>query len=388
MKKIAILGSTGSIGTQTLEVIDWHPQLFQAELLCGNKNISLLYQQVDKYKPAYVVILDKLAGEIFNREYSLPSNCQLLIGMEGLLEAIELADFDIVVTAVSGAVGLQPTIAAINKGAQIALANKETLVAAGQLVMELAKEKNISILPVDSEHSAIFQCLKGETVKAVDKLVLTASGGPFRGYRKEELAGVTPKQALKHPKWNMGAKISIDSATLMNKGLEVIEAKWLFGVEGDQIEVVVHPQSIIHSMVQYQDKSIIAHLGPTDMKIPIQYALTYPERISAQTRQADLTEIATLTFEKPDHETFPALTLAYRALKTGGTMPVVLNAVNEEAVSLFLQNKLSFLEIPQLVNQVMDQHAITVAPSLAEIINADSQARVIARSYVEKGGVG
>ncbi|MDW7676015.1 MAG: 1-deoxy-D-xylulose-5-phosphate reductoisomerase, partial [Bacillota bacterium] len=285
MKRIAILGSTGSIGTQTLDVINWHPDLFKVELISANKNITLLSEQIDSYKPQYAVVIDQAEGEKLVKQYS-GHYTKILVGMDGLMEAIDRCDFHTIVTAFSGAVGLKPTIAAINKGADIALANKETLVAAGKLVMGLARAKGVKIIPVDSEHSAIFQCLQGEEMSEVEKLILTASGGPFRGYKKNELRNITPNQALKHPKWNMGAKISIDSATLMNKGLEVIEACWLFGLDADKVEVVVHPQSIVHSLVEYKDGSILAHLGVTDMRIPIQYALSYPRRL--ETKLANL----------------------------------------------------------------------------------------------------
>lgn len=383
MKKIGILGSTGSIGTQTLTVVDWYSHLFKVEILTANTNIKLLSQQIEKYKPRFAVVLDHKSGQKLIKACK-NSYTEIVLGMDGLMEVLDKADYQQLVTAVSGAIGLKPTMAAINKGVDIALANKETLVAAGEIVMELAKEKKVKIIPVDSEHSAIFQCLNGEKISEVHKVILTASGGPFKGYSFEQLAKITPEKALKHPKWNMGSKISIDSATLMNKGLEVIEAKWLFALELDKIEVVVHPQSIIHSMVQFADWSIIAQLGPTDMKIPIQYALTYPARLTTGIKPIDLTEIAQFNFEAPNNEVFPALDLAYQALKVGGTMPAVLNGANEIAVSLFLSNKISFLEIPCLVHQVMTNHKPIDKPSLEEILLADEEARLKAKQYVEQ----
>lgn len=380
MRKIAILGSTGSIGTQTLTIVDWHPQSFQVELISANKNVQLLEQQIEKYRPTYAVVLDEEAAEQINIS-CLNTKTKLYVGMEGLLEALEKADYNLVVTALSGAAGIEPTITAINQKADIALANKETLVAAGEIVMKLAKEKNVNIIPVDSEHSAIFQCLRGEKLADVNKLILTASGGPFRGFKREQLTNILPEDALKHPKWDMGMKISIDSATLMNKGLEVIEARWLFGISGENIDVIVHPQSIIHSMVQYNDGSIIAQLGPTDMKIPIQYALTYPLRGESQLEKLDITKIRQFTFETPNTQVFPALTLAYQALEKGGTMPAVLNAANEVAVSLFLNREISFLEITQLVKTVIGQHKSITNPDLKTILEVDRDARILAKQY-------
>jgi 1-deoxy-D-xylulose-5-phosphate reductoisomerase len=385
MKKIAILGSTGSIGTQTLSVVDWHPDLFCIELICTNTNIELLKKQIIKFSPAYAVVIDEIAGRKLARDFQ-SSRTQIVIGMEGLLEVLEIADYDMLLTAVSGAIGLRPTIAAINKGVDIALANKETLVAAGEIVMALAQTKKVKIIPVDSEHSAIFQCLQGEKLADVHKLILTASGGPFKGMSLSELTKITPQEALKHPKWNMGTKISIDSATLMNKGLEIIEARWLFGLEHPQLDVVVHPQSIIHSMVQFVDGSLIAHLGPADMRIPIQYALTFPNRLDTKIELLDLTRIAQLTFEEPDREAFPALDLAYQALQIGGTMPAILNGANEIAVSLFLENKISFLEIPQLIDQVMKSHKMILKPDLNQVLAADQEARILAKQYAIKVG--
>jgi 1-deoxy-D-xylulose-5-phosphate reductoisomerase len=381
MKRIAILGSTGSIGTQTLSVIDWHQDKFNVELICTNTNVELLKKQINKFTPAYAVVINEAAGKQLAREFH-SSHTQIVIGMEGLLEVLEVANYDMLLTAVSGAIGLRPTITAINKGVDIALANKETLVAAGEIVMALAQRKKVKIIPVDSEHSAIFQCLQGEKLSDVHKLILTASGGPFKGMPLSQLTNITPAEALKHPKWNMGAKISIDSATLMNKGLEIIEARWLFGFDQSQINVVVHPQSIVHSMVQFVDGSVIAHLGPTDMRIPIQYALTFPNRLDTKIESLDLTRIVGLTFEEPDREAFPALDLAYLAIQTGGTMPAVLNGANEIAVSLFMEKKISFLEIPQLIKQVMKSHQAMQKPTLAQVLAADQEARLLAQQFV------
>ena len=371
-KNIAILGSTGSIGRQTLQVVDMFPGEFQIVALAAGSNAALLAEQVRKYQPKLVAIMD---------EARLPELKQALAGMdveiscglEGLTAVAIYPTSQVLVTAVSGRIGLVPTLQAIRAGKHIALANKETLVAAGSLVMREAQKYNVSIIPVDSEHSAIFQCLEQES-KVVSRLLLTASGGPFRGKCKADLANVTRDMALRHPNWNMGAKITIDSATLMNKGLEVIEAFWLFGVNWEQIRVVVHPQSIIHSMVEYQDGSVLAHLGQADMRIPIQYALTYPERRPNKLEKLDLVG-KTLTFEDPDLSSFPALGLAFAAGRGGGSLPAVLNAANEIAVNLFLAQKISFVAITDLVEKVMAKHTIISDPNLEEILLADAWAR-------------
>lgn len=355
MKKISILGSTGSIGTQTLEIVEKNNEL-QVIGLTTNTNIEKLYEQILKFNPKVVAVMDeKKALELKSK---VNKEITVLSGMEGLIAVATLAEVDTVVTAVVGMIGLRPTVEAIKASKNIALANKETLVTAGSFIMPLAKEMNISILPVDSEHSAIFQALNGEKLNALETIWLTASGGPFRGKKKDELEKITVEEALKHPNWSMGNKITIDSATLMNKGLEVIEAKWLFDVECDQIKVVIHPQSIIHSMVEFVDSSVIAQLGLPDMKLPIQYALYYPNRQVNTFRRLNLAEIGQLTFEEPDFENFPCLKLAYEALGIGGTMPTVLNAANELVVSKFLNRQIGFLDIPKIIHFCMSKHDI------------------------------
>ncbi|NLP45816.1 MAG: 1-deoxy-D-xylulose-5-phosphate reductoisomerase [Epulopiscium sp.] len=366
MKKICILGSTGSIGTQTLEVVKRLSDI-QVVGLSVQKNIDLLEKQIYQFKPKKVAVMEEQkAQELQDRIHN--TGIEVLAGIEGLIEIAQMDEADLIVTAVVGMIGLRPTLAAIEAKKDIALANKETLVTAGALVMEAAKQNQVSIYPVDSEHSAIFQCLQGNDFKDISQLLLTASGGPFRRKTKKELHNVTKEQALKHPNWNMGAKITIDSATMMNKGLEVIEAKWLFDVELDQIQVLVHPQSIIHSMVEFQDGSIIAQLGEPDMRVPIQYALTYPKRQFNSFPKLDLLQRNKLTFEKPDKETFLCLALAYQALKEGGTMPTVLNAANEAVVAWFLEGKITFLEIPILIQEAMEHHKNIQNPSLEDIL--------------------
>lgn len=374
-KGIAVLGSTGSIGRQTLEVCASFPEEFKVVALTARHNIELLEQQIRKYKPKIVVVSDRQKGRLLrDRVADLP--VRVLLGSEHMAEAVVDQEVSTVVTAVSGAVGLLPTLEAIKAGKEIALANKETLVAAGELVMETVKEYNGRLLPVDSEHSALFQCLMGNRREEVHKLILTASGGPFRGWSREMLAKVTPQEALKHPSWSMGAKITIDSATLMNKGLEVIEARHLFQIDYDRIEVIVHPQSIIHSMVEYKDGAILAQLGAPDMRLPIQYALTWPHRWEGRTgTRLNLLQLKELTFEAPDDNTFPALKLAYEAGKEGGTMPTVLNAANEEAVHAFLRGEISFLAITEVVKRVLDQHRPIKKPDLKEILAVDAEAR-------------
>jgi len=372
IKNTAILGCTGSIGRQTLEVIDMFPDQFKVNALAAGGNAELLEQQARRYRPAMVAIMDE--KKAVQLQHALrPLNIEVLTGIEGLTAAAIQSPCDTVVTAVSGCIGLVPTLAAIRAGKTIALANKETLVAAGSLVMAEARKYGVEILPVDSEHSAIFQCLEREK-QAVSSLIVTASGGPFRGKSRLELKEVTCEMALSHPNWSMGAKITIDSATLVNKGLEVIEAHWLFGIEWDRVKVLVHPQSIIHSMVEYGDGSILAHLGNPDMRIPIQYALTYPKRSPNRLEKLNLVG-RTLTFEEPDLKTFPGLKLAVEAGQRGGTMPAVMNAVNEVAVSLFLQEKLRFLSITDLIEEVLSRHQVIENPDLGQILNADTWAR-------------
>ncbi|MGN0288278.1 MAG: 1-deoxy-D-xylulose-5-phosphate reductoisomerase [Lachnospiraceae bacterium] len=373
MKKIAILGSTGSIGTQTLEIVTANPDLEVVGLAAGN-NVDLLEKQIRQFKPRLAAMWsEKACQDLRGRISDLP--VKVVCGMDGLLEISTMPEVEILVTAIVGMIGIRPTIAAIEAGKDIALANKETLVTAGHLIMPLAKEKKVSILPVDSEHSAIFQSLKEESASQIEKILLTASGGPFRGKRKEELADMQVEDALKHPNWSMGKKITIDSSTLVNKGLEVIEAKWLFGVELEQIQVVVHPQSIIHSMVQFKDGGIIAQLGTPDMKLPIQYALFYPDRRPMEGRRVDFYELGQLTFEKPDMENFPGLKLAYEASDTGGSMPTVYNAANEKAVSLFLKKKISYLQITELIAEAMNNHSVIVNPTVEEILQAEAESK-------------
>ncbi|MDD5878705.1 MAG: 1-deoxy-D-xylulose-5-phosphate reductoisomerase, partial [Clostridiales bacterium] len=339
MKRITILGSTGSIGTQTLDVVRKNKDKFQVVAISANSSIDLLLEQIMEFSPKYVAVYNKESALKLKEMIPENINIEVLSGMDGLVKICQLEEVNVVLTAVVGMIGLVPTMAAIKAKKTIALANKETLVTAGELVMSEAKKNNVEILPVDSEHSAIFQCLNGERKQDIEKIILTASGGPFRGKKREELVNVTKNEALKHPNWDMGRKISIDSSTLMNKGLEVIEAKWLFDVDVEDIEVVVHPQSIIHSMVSFRDSSVISQMGCPDMRLPIEYALTYPERLKTDFERLDLAKVATLTFEKPDMETFPCLALAFKVLKLGGTYPAALNSANEFLVNEFLNDK-------------------------------------------------
>lgn len=373
MREISILGSTGSIGTQTLEVIE-HLGDIKVSGITGNHNIDLLEQQARKFRPCYVAVMDESRAKTL-RDRLCDINTKVLSGMEGLIAVATLDSVDTIVTSVVGNVGLKPTFEAISAGKNIALANKETLVSAGQLVMDLAKKKGISIYPVDSEHSAIFQSLQGNEGNPIRRILLTASGGPFRGKKKEDLMHVTAADALMHPNWSMGRKITIDSATLMNKGLEVMEAKWLFDVSENQIEVLVHPQSIMHSAVEYEDGAIIAQMGEPDMKVPIQYALTYPKRKRNPFPKVDFTQRNALTFEKPDMETFRCLALAYRALEIGGTLPAVLNGANEIAVEKFLNRKISFLQIPELIEQTMNAYTVKYDYTLEDLLEADDWAK-------------
>lgn len=371
VKKIAILGSTGSIGTQTLEIVRDNPDLQVVGLTAGT-NIDLLEKQVREFHPRLV----SLQSEADCKELKVrlaDIEVQIIPGMEGLLAVAEMEDSEIVVTAVVGMIGIQPTIAAIKKGKDIALANKETLVTAGHIIMPLAAKMGVLILPVDSEHSAIFQSLQGENKNTISKLLITASGGPFRGRTRQELALVQLEDALKHPNWSMGHKITIDSATLVNKGLEVMEAKWLFDVSLDQIQVVVHPQSIIHSMVEYVDGGIMAQLGTPDMKLPIQYALFYPDRRPMAGKRVDFYALGSITFEKPDMDTFVGLRLAMRAAEKGGSMPTVFNAANEKAVSLFLNKKIQFLQIPEIIEMCMDAHHRIENPNVEEILKIEQE---------------
>ena len=371
MKRIAILGSTGSIGTQTLEIVRANPDL-QVVALAAGTSVDKIEEQVREFHPLIVGMWsEQAANDLKARIADLP--VKVVSGMDGLLEIAVMPQSEVLVTAIVGMIGIRPTIAAIEAGKAIALANKETQVTAGHIIMPLAKKCNVPILPVDSEHSAIFQSLNGEPKERISKILLTASGGPFRGKTREQLQNIRVEDALKHPNWAMGRKITIDSSTLVNKGLEVMEAKWLFGVDLDQIQVVVHPQSIIHSMVEYVDGAIIAQLGTPDMKLPIQYALFYPDRRPMEGKRVDFFELGQITFEKPDIETFTGLKLAYRAMRTGGSLPTVYNAANEKAVSLFLDRKIGYLQIPELIEASMDQHKVITDPSVEQILETERQ---------------
>ena len=371
MKKIAILGSTGSIGTQTLEIVRENSDLQVVALAAGN-SVDLMEQQIREFKPRLAAMWSEKACEDLKTRVA-DLDVKVLCGMDGLLEIATMEESEILVTAIVGMIGIRPTIAAIEAGKDIALANKETLVTAGHIIMPLAKEKGISILPVDSEHSAIFQSLNGEKWEQIEKILLTASGGPFRGKTLEELKTMKVEDALKHPNWSMGRKITIDSSTLVNKGLEVIEAKWLFDVTLDQIQVVVHPQSIIHSMVQFRDGGIMAQLGTPDMKLPIQYALYYPDRMPMGGKRVDFYDLAQITFEKPDMDTFRGLKLAYESAQIGGSMPTVYNAANEKAVSLFLDKKISYLQITEFIEAAMKNHKKVEAPTVEQILAAEAE---------------
>ena len=370
MKNITILGSTGSIGTQALEIIRGHAGQLKAVALSANNNIDLLHEQILEFSPKLVCVYDEnKAKELKKTLKEEKINIPVKSGMEGLCETAAYDGADMVLTAVVGMVGIRPTVAAIHAGKDIALANKETLVCAGHIIMREAFRCGVNIYPVDSEHSAIFQCLNGEPKKALHKIILTASGGPFRGYTKKQLENVTAEDALKHPNWSMGKKITIDSATMANKGLEVMEAGWLFDVPASRIQVVIQPQSIIHSAVEFEDGAIIAQMGVPDMKIPIQYAFFYPERPFLPGKRVDLFELGRITFERPDPETFKALSLAFKAIEAGGSMPCVFNAANERAVRCFLNGEISFLEIPDMIEKYMNAHKVTEDPDLETIIS-------------------
>ncbi|OWZ84267.1 1-deoxy-D-xylulose-5-phosphate reductoisomerase [Natranaerobius trueperi] len=375
-KRISILGSTGSIGTQTLDIIEEQSDRFEVLALTTNKNIDLLVKQASKFQPELLVVGDQtLEEDLKNSLYnSSLKNIEVASGKQGLIKAATLSEIDVAVVSVVGFSGVVPTISAIKSGKDIALANKETLVAAGNIVIDEVEKNNVKLLPIDSEHSAIFQSLIGEESRNIERLILTASGGPFLGKTRDQLTEIKPKDALKHPNWDMGKKISIDSATLMNKGLEVIEAHWLFGVDYDNIDVVIHPQSIVHSLVEYVDGAIKAELGLPDMKVPIQYALSYPSRFPNKLSSIDLTK-HDLSFTQPDNDAFPLLKLAYEAGKTGGTLPCVLNAANEIAVSEFLNENITFLDIPDYIKLVMNKHQVIDNPSVENLIEADRWAR-------------
>ena len=380
-KHIAILGSTGSIGTQTLEVVDAHPERFVVEVLTAYNNSDLLIAQAIKYKPNVVVIVNKEKYNAVN-DALFDLGIKVYTGQKSLEEVVENDNIDVVITALVGYSGLKPTVNAIKSGKNIALANKETLVVAGDLITRMCRQYGSRIYPVDSEHSAIFQCLVGEHNNPVEKIYLTASGGPFRGKKTEDLLNITKEKALKHPNWNMGAKITIDSASLMNKGLEVIEARWLFDLQSDQIEVVVHPQSIVHSAVQFTDGSVISQLGLPDMKLPIQYALGFPERLKNNFKRFSFFDYPSLTFEKADTKTFRNLDLAYRSLKKGGNMPCILNAANEVAVEAFLNDKVGFLSMSDVIENCMEKITFVKNPTLEDYVKTDLETRILARELL------
>ncbi len=378
MKRISILGSTGSIGTQTLEVVRNNGDIRVTALAAG-ANVSLMEQQIREFHPRIAVLYDSAAAEdLAVRVKDL--DVKVCSGMDGLIEAATEEEAEIVVTAVVGMIGIRPTIAAMRAGKDIALANKETLVTAGHIIMPLAKEAGVRILPVDSEHAAIFQCLQGAGGNPVKKILLTASGGPFRGKTRAEMAQVRPEDALKHPNWHMGHKITIDSSTMVNKGLEVMEAHWLFGVEMDQVQVVIQPQSVIHSMVEYEDGAVIAQLGTPDMKLPIQYALYYPERRYLPGDRLDFGMLKDITFENPDMVNFPALSMAYRAGRTGGSLPTVFNAANELAVAWFLEKKIGYLTITDIIGEAMEHHTVIPDPDVEEILETEARTRAFIES--------
>lgn len=380
-KSIAILGSTGSIGTQALDVIASHPDSFQVEVLTAQNNASLLIEQAKRFNPnAVVIVNESFYAQV--KDALLPLDIKVFAGENALASVVEMDTIDLVLTALVGYSGLKPTIHAINAGKTIALANKETLVVAGELITKLAQEKGVNIYPVDSEHSAIFQCIVGEFHNKIEKIILTASGGPFRGKKRDELVSVTKAQALKHPNWTMGAKVTIDSASLMNKGLEVIEAKWLFGLKPEQVEVIVHPQSIVHSIVQFEDGSMKAQMGLPDMRLPIQFAMSYPDRLISDFPRFDFLNYPSLTFEQPDKETFRNLALAFEALKMGGNKPCVLNAANEVAVEAFLNDKIGFLEMPELVERCLEKINYIGKPVYDDYVETDRETRKLAQEFI------
>jgi 1-deoxy-D-xylulose 5-phosphate reductoisomerase len=383
VKRVAILGSTGSIGTQTLDVIRQHPENFQVEVLTAQNNCDLLIKQALEFQPNAVVITNESKYQVV-RDALIPHDIKVFAGPKALAQVVEMETIDVVLTALVGYAGLIPTVHAIKAGKQIALANKETLVVAGEIITQLAKEHAVNIYPVDSEHSAIFQCLVGEWHNPIEKIILTASGGPFRGKDREFLASVTKEQALKHPNWDMGAKITIDSASLMNKGLEVIEAKWLFGLTPEQIDVVVHPQSIIHSLVQFEDGSIKAQLGLPDMRIPIQFAMSYPDRLKSDFERFDFLNYPNLSFEKPDLKTFRNLQLAFDALHKGGNAACLLNASNEVAVEAFLKDEIGFLQMSDLIEDAMNQVGFISHPCLSDYVSSDEEVRAISYELIKK----
>ena len=379
MRTISIIGSTGSIGTQTLEIVR-KEQDIRVSALAAGRNIDLLEAQVREFKPGLCSCMDEADAADLKKRLA-DTDVRVVCGMDGLIEVATEPEASIVVTGIVGMIGIRPTIAAIEAGKDIALANKETLVCAGHIIMPLAAKHGVKILPVDSEHSAIFQSLNGEPKDRLEKILLTASGGPFRGRTRAELENMTLADALKHPNWSRGRKVTIDSASLCNKGLEVMEAKWLFGVELDQIQVLIHPQSIVHSAVQYKDGAIMAQLGVPDMKLPIQYALYYPDRRPMDTGRVDLFELGSLTFEKPDTDTFPGLKLAYDACRRGGSLPTVFNAANEAAVRMFIDGRIGFVQIPGFISECMDRHAVIDDPSVDDILGIEAEVDAYAEAY-------
>jgi len=382
-KRIAILGSTGSIGTQTLEVISQNPEHFEVEVLTANNNVELLIEQAKTFQPNVVVITNSCHFDLL-KDALKDEQIKVYAGREAVSQVVQMDTIDVVVAAMVGYSGLIPTINAIKAGKHIALANKETMVVAGEIINRLAIENRVNIYPVDSEHSAIFQCLVGEFNNEIEKIYLTASGGPFRGYSIEQLANVTKTDALKHPNWDMGAKITIDSASMMNKGFEVIEAKWLFGLMPEQIDVVVHPQSIVHSIVQFRDGSMKAQMGLPDMKLPIQYALNFPERLPSSYKRFSFLDYPKLTFEQPNTKIFRNLALAFEALNRGGNMPCILNAANEVVVQAFLTDKIGFLQMPEIIEQIMEKATFVKVPSLDDYIQTDKEVRIQTAASVKK----
>jgi 1-deoxy-D-xylulose-5-phosphate reductoisomerase len=383
MKNISILGATGSIGTSTLDVIKRNQSSFRVTALSAGRNLPLLKNQIDEFGPKVVSVIDERHADELREMLGRSCETEILSGPEGYREVATLRETDMVVSAIVGGAGLVPTVDAIDAGKDIALANKETMVMAGRLVVEAASSRGVKIIPVDSEHSAIFQCISGHNEKDIRRIILTASGGPFFRLSRDKLSAVTPDDALKHPKWKMGKKITIDSATMMNKGLEVIEAKWLFGIDVGRIEIIVHPQSIVHSMVEYSDGSLLAQLGLPDMRGPISYALFYPEREEVVEPSLNLAEVETLEFFQPDYDMFPSIALAYRALKGGGTMPAVLNASNEVAVAAFLSREIGFTEIPRVVEKTLDLNVSFEPESLDDVLRADEWGRSMAQKIIK-----
>ncbi len=382
MKNLSILGSTGSIGCNTLKIAEMFPDRFAVKVLAAKNNIPLLASQIERFCPEIAVVFDEATAVELNKKLPAGTDVEVLFGENGYKAAATHESVDLVVVAVVGAAGLMPTLSAITAGKNIALANKETLVMAGNIVIEQAELNDVAILPIDSEHSAVFQCIEGNRREDVDKIILTASGGPFLNLSEKKFNKITPKDALKHPNWNMGKKISVDSATLMNKGLEVIEAKCLFDVSQKMIDVVIHPQSVIHSMVSFKDGTVMAQLGIPDMKGAIAYAMAYPERLALGQPTPDFVSIGKLTFEKPDIKRFPCLALAYAACEAGRTLPAVLNAANEVAVAAFLENRLSFIKIPQIIEKTMEHHVVVTDPTLSDILEADQWARKQAQNLI------